>query len=120
MGTVSLWQRFHQLCSKTSRAECQRAADEQPQVQAPTAAATRTRATAAAGAVSLQGTATPMPMDPRTTTMGPGTASTTLHLVGHSRLAARHTPPTTTTMLEHLPPRPNSQSLTRNLKTGKS
>merc|ERR1712055_855233 len=38
MGTVSLWQRFHQLCSKASRARCQRVADEQPQGQAPTAA----------------------------------------------------------------------------------
>merc|ERR1712212_220860 len=110
-ATFSLRQRFHQLCRQTPRERCQRAADEQPQGRAPTAVATRTRATAAAGAVSLQGTATPMPMDPLTTTMGPAMASTTLHLVGQSRLAARRTPPTTTTMREQLPQRPNSQRL---------
>merc|ERR1712212_267245 len=109
MGTVSLRQRFHQLCCQTPRKRCQRVADEQPQGQAPTAVATRTRATAAAVAVvSPQGTATPMPMDPLTTTMGPATASTTLRLVEQSLLAARLTPPTTTTMLGQLPPRPNS------------
>merc|ERR1711971_1250249 len=118
--TVSLRQRFHQLHSKTSRAGCQKAADEQPQGRATTAAATRTQATATAGVVRLQGTATPMPMDPLTTTMGLGTASTTPHLVEHSRLAARPTPPTTTTMPEQLPPRPNSQSLASILKKGKS
>merc|ERR1712130_456578 len=111
MGTVSLWQRFHQQHSKISRTGCQKAVDEQPQGPAPTAAATRTRATARVGAASLQGSATPMPMDPLTTTMGPATASTTLHLVEHSLLVARRTPPTTTTMLGQLPQRPNSQSL---------
>merc|ERR1711872_631748 len=109
--TASLQQGFHQLCCQTSRKRCQRVADEQPQGPAPTAAATRTRATARVGAVSLQGTATPMPMDPLTTTMGPATASTTLHLVEQSLLVARRTPPTTTTMLGQLPQRPNSQSL---------
>merc|ERR1712212_645390 len=96
-----------QIC----RERCQRAVDEQPQGQAPTAVATRTRATARVGVVSPQGTATPMPMDPLTTTMGPATAFTTLRLVAHSLLVARLTPPTTITMLEQLPPRPNSQSL---------
>merc|ERR1712130_46363 len=111
MGTVSLQQRFHQLCCQTSRKRCQRVADVQPQGEAPTAVATRTRATARVGADNLQGIATPMPMDPLTTTMGPATASTTLHLVEQSLLVARLTPPTTTTMLEQLPPRPNSRSL---------
>merc|ERR1712212_1156328 len=110
MGTVSLRQRFHQLRSKTKEG-CQKVGEEQHQGPAPTAAATRTRATARVGVVSPQGTATPMPMDPLTTTMGPATAFTTLHLVEQSLLAARLTPPTTTTMLGQLPPRPNSQSL---------
>merc|ERR1712212_826977 len=110
-ATFSLRQRFHQLCRQTPRERCQRVADEQPQGRAPTAVATRTRATAGVGAVSPQGTATPMPMDPLTTTMGLATAFTTLRLVAHSLLVARRTPPTTTTMLEQLPPRPNSQSL---------
>merc|ERR1712212_1255838 len=93
-----------QIC----RERCQRAVDEQPQGQAPTAVATRTRATARVAVVSPQGTATPMPMAPLTTTMGPATASTTLHLVEQSLLVARLTPPTSTTMLGQLPPRPNS------------
>merc|ERR1712055_241349 len=111
---VSLTQRFHQLCSQTSRKRCQRVAGEQRQGRAPTAVETRTRATAGAvAAVSLRGTATPMPTDPRTTTMGQAMAFTILHLVEQSLLAARRTPPTTTTMLEQLPPRPNSHFINR-------
>merc|ERR1711934_979170 len=115
MGTVSLTQRFHQLCCQTSsRKRCQRVAVEQPQGRAPIPVGTRTRATAgAAGAASLRGTATAMPMGPRTTTMGQAMASTILHLVEHSLLAARRTPPTTTTMLGHLPPRPNSHFISQ-------
>merc|ERR1712045_682547 len=107
MGTVSQPQRFHQLCCQTSRKRCQRVADERPLGRAPTAVETRTLATAA-GAVGPQGIATPTPMGRPTTTMGQAMASTTLHPVEQSLLATRLTPPTTTTMLGQLPPRPNS------------
>merc|ERR1712002_390187 len=97
---------------KTKR--CQRVADEQPQGRAQTAVETPTQATARAvvAAVvveSLRGTATPMPMGLPTTTMGQAMASTILHLMERSLLAARPTPPTTTTTLGQLPPRTNSQ-----------
>merc|ERR1712168_1084940 len=48
------------------------------------------------------------PMGRPTTTMGQAMASTTLHPVEQSLLAARPIPPTTTTMLGQLLPRPNS------------
>merc|ERR1712066_884577 len=112
MGTVYLRQWCHQPCHKTSRKRCQKAADEHPQGREPTAVGTRTRATARVGVASRRSTATPMQTAPPTTTMGPAMASSTLLLVGHSLLAARLTRPTITTMLEHLPPKPNSQSLT--------
>merc|ERR1712114_141443 len=112
MGTVSSPQRFRQLCFSKSK-RCQKVGDEQPQGRAPTAAETPTRATArvvvVVVVVSPLGTATPMQMGLPTTTMGQAMASTTLHLVERSLLAARPTPPTTTTTLGQLPPRTNSQ-----------
>merc|ERR1712112_673801 len=117
MGPQSLLCRGFANCVfpnlKTKR--CQRVVVEQPQERAPTAVETLTRATArvvvavVVVVVSPRGTATPMPMGLPTTTMGQAMASTILHLVERSLLAARPTPPTTTTTLGQLPPRTNSQ-----------
>jgi len=115
MGTVSSLQRFRQLCFSEPQDKKMpkgggRAASGAGTNSLGNSYTSYSKSGVAAVVVeSLRGTATPMPMGLPTTTMGQAMASTTLHLVERSLLVARPTPPTTTTTLGQLPPRPNSQ-----------